>query len=183
MTVTATKVGRDLHLTVEGAGDPFVIRPLPGWAGRDLTERYLALAAGHADASDMEELLQHAADGVTPDGEWITGGPVYTAIDNRLSLDEAHDVLVPALLWQTVLGMKGVNTFLAQGGGDAGAVKALWSLVSTLGGSSSLTSPASALETLIRTLAPTPPTSTPQGGVKPGKQPQDRLHPRQNRQG
>lgn len=177
MTITASKVGRDLHLTVEGVSDPFVIRPLPGWAGRDLTERYLAFSSGRTDPADMELLLQHAADGIDETGEWISGGPVHTQIDNTLSLDEAHDVLVPALLWQTVLGMKGVQTFLGAGGGDTGAVKALWSLVSTLGGSSSLTSPASALETLIQTLASTPPTSTPQGGVKPGKQPQDRRPP------
>jgi hypothetical protein len=102
---------------------------------------------------------------------------VYTDIDSRLSLSEAQDVLLPALFWQTVLGIKGVNIYLNSGGGDTGTVKALWSLVSILGTSAPLTSPPTALETLIPILASTPTTSTPTGGEKPGKQPQDRLSP------
>ncbi|WP_141898657.1 hypothetical protein [Paramicrobacterium agarici] len=172
--MTAEQVGRDLHLTVEGAGEAFVVSPLPGWAGMELTQQYLGIATGNIAPDSMETLLMHAADGVTPDREWVENGPVYTDMQNRLSLAEAQDVLIPAMLWQTVLGIKGVRLYLDEGGGDKGGVKALWSLVSTLGGSNSLISPASALETLIRTQADTRPTSSHQSGGKPGKQPQDR---------
>ncbi|WP_437582732.1 hypothetical protein ACSAGD_10730 [Paramicrobacterium sp. CJ85] len=174
MTVSAEQVKRDLHLTVEGAGDPFIVSPLPGWAGMALTEQYLGIAAGQIPATGMETLLMHAVDGVTADKEWVEDGPVYTDIQNRLSLAEAQDVLIPAMLWQTVLGMKGVRLYLDEGGGDRGGVKALWSLVSTLGGSSSLISPASALETLIQSQVGTQRMSSPQSGDKPGKKPQDR---------
>ncbi|WP_167131925.1 hypothetical protein [Paramicrobacterium chengjingii] len=173
-SVTAEQVGRNLHLVVEGAGDAFVISPLPGWAGMALTQQYLGIATGNIEPTGMEALLMHAVDGVTPEREWIEDGPVYTDIQNRLSLAEAQDVLIPAMLWQTVLGTKGVRTYLDEGGGDKGGVKALWSLVSTLGGSSSLISPASALETLIQSQADTRPTSSPQSGGRPGKKPQDR---------
>ena len=86
---------------------------------------------------------------------------------------------MPAFLWQTVLGLPGVTAFIQGGEGVAGGVKALWALTVRLGISPSRTSPSSALDELTRLQAVTPNTSSPQGGVKPGKQPQDK-RPKQN---
>lgn len=178
MTVTAAQVGRDLHLTVEGVADPFVIAPLPGRVGKTLTDKYIECSAG-GDATGMEELLMISVDGGTvgDDGTLIphTDLPNYQRIGEELSLAEAQDVLLPAFFWQTILGIRGVNIYLEAGGGDAGGVKALWALLEAMAISPSRTSPSSALETLTQSQASTRPTSTRKGGRKPGRQPLDRL--------
>lgn len=179
--INASQEGRDLHITVAGVDGAFVIRPLPGVKGEQLTETFIRIAAKQLEPTGMETLLMHAADGVDENGEWIEDGPVYTRVKNTLTLSEGEDVLLPALYWHTVLGIEGVWDYIKAGGGMAGGVKALSSLISTLGISPTQTAPSSALESLIQSQGLTRPTGTRTGGVKPGRQPQDRLFGRKKR--
>jgi hypothetical protein len=167
--IEAAQQGRDLHLTMEGIESPFVIRPLPGRMGKHVTEQYLKISAREIHPQGMEDLLRIAVDG----GHWVGDylapmpsdqQPNYDRLENELSTAEAQDILLPALFWQTVLGMDGVETYVKAGGGFAGGVKALGFLLSTLGISPLLTSQSTALETLIRAQANTPTTATPTGG-------------------
>lgn len=176
--IKAEQVGRDLHLTVEGIEAPFVIRPLPGRAGMQITDTYLKGATGQASNLEIEVALSIALDGaVLEDDSWAPLPADERVNGNRmgveLSLIETEHVAQCAFFWQTVLGMAGVNAYIEAGGGVAGGSKALWALVVRLGISPSTTSPSSALESLI-SLASTPTTSTHPDGKKPGKQPQDR---------
>lgn len=181
--VTASEVGRDLHLTVEGVA-PFVVRPLPGRIGEQITSTYLSAAVGAATTEDMTDAFRMAVDGGVLDGERYVPLPVeeqhnYNRIQDELRTAEAESILMPAFLWQTVLGLSGVTAFIKGGEGVAGGVKALWALTARLGISPSRTSPSSALDDLIQLQAATPSTSTPRGGAKPGKQPRDR-QPKRN---
>lgn len=171
MTLNAQQVDRDLHLTVDGA-DTFVVRPLPGRIGKQITDTYLDGAAGNGDPVAVEAALMIAVDGGVwddetaryvprPDGD----RPIYDRISDELRLGEAESILLPAFFWQTVLGIAGVNAYIEGGEGIAGGVKALWALVARLGLSPLRTSPSSALENLIR-LASTPTTTSPTGGAK-----------------
>ncbi|MEW2459815.1 hypothetical protein [Microbacterium sp. K41] len=176
--VTATEVGRDLHLTVEGVA-PFIVRPLPGRIGEQITSTYLKSAVGAVATEEMEDAFRIALDGGVKDGDRFIPRPEaeqhnYNRIQDELRTAEAESILMPAFLWQTVLGLAGVNAFIEGGEGVAGGVKALWALTVRLGISPSRTSPSSALESLTQLQAGTPSTSSPQGGVKPGKQPRDR---------
>lgn len=176
--VTASEVGRDLHLTVEGVA-PYVVRPLPGRIGEQITSTYLEAAVGRATTTDMTDAFRMAVDGGVKDGDRYVPVPEseqhnYNRIQDELRTAEAESILMPAFLWQTVLGLTGVTAFIEGGEGVAGGVKALWALTARLGISPSRTSPSSALDDLIRLQAATPSTSSPQGGVKPAKQPQDR---------
>ncbi|SFN66111.1 hypothetical protein [Mycetocola miduiensis] len=179
--ITATQVGRDLHLTVENIPEPFIIKPLPGKVGVQVTDSYLNGAVGAAPDEEITDALMMCVDGAQFDPETGFYIPlpeserhVYNRISEELRLGEAESVLLPAFFWQTVLGIDGVTAFVEAGEGVAGGVKALWALVARLGLSPSRTSPSSALENLIQLQASSPSTSTPQGGAKPGKQPQDR---------
>ncbi|GGD33080.1 hypothetical protein GCM10010915_11820 [Microbacterium faecale] len=171
MALKAQQVDRDLHLTVEGAAT-FVIRPLPGRVGKQITDTYLDGAAGHTDGTDVELALMMAVDGAQWDDETGRYVPlpeeqrtVYNRVSDELRLGEAESILLPAFFWQTILGITGVNAYIEGGEGIAGGVKALWALVARLGVSPLQTSPSSALESLIR-LASTPTTTSPTGGVK-----------------
>ncbi len=185
MAITATTEGRNLHLTVEGIDDPYVIRPLPGNAGMQITDTYLRGATGQADQEEITAALCMALDGAAKTDEgWV---PIpeddrvnSTRIGDELSIGETEDVSMAAFFWQTILSDAGVNLYLSSGGGVEGHTKAMWALVTRLGLSPLLTSPSSALEDLIQLLGSTPSTSSPAGGRKPGKQPQDRLPKRKN---
>lgn len=176
--VTASEQGRDLILTVEGIA-PFLVQPLPGRVGEQITSTYLEAAVGRASTEDMTAAFRMAVDGAVKDGDRYVPLPEdeqhnYNRIQDELRTAEAESILMPAFLWQTVLGLTGVTAFIEGGEGVAGGVKALWALTARLGISPSRTSPSTALDDLIRLQAATPSTSTPTGGKKPGKQPHDR---------
>jgi hypothetical protein len=156
--ITAEQVGRNLHLTVEGVPEPFIIEPLPGFAGERATQAFLETAALIRPPDQLEDVWQMVLDGVTPDGDPVKGGPNWTRIRNTLSLHEGEDVLHPAFYWQTTLGIDGVNEYLEVGGGLPGAKKVLQRLILTLGISPTQTVPGGALENLTQRLVPTPPT-------------------------
>lgn len=138
MSVTATKVGRDLHLQFEGVDAPFVIHPLPGRAGLQITDTYLAISGGENRAQDLTQALQIAVDGAVRDGDrWV---PVpddqqtnFNRIGEELSQDEAESILMPAFFWQTILGMDGVKAYLEGGEGLSGTLKATGALSRRLG--------------------------------------------------
>lgn len=181
--VTAEEVGRDLHLTVEGVA-PYVVRPLPGRIGEQITSTYLNAAVGIASTEEMTDAFRIALDGGVLDGDRYVPRPAdeqhnYNRIQNELRTAEAESILMPAFLWQTVLGLSGVTAFIEGGEGVAGGVKALWALTARLGISPSRTSPSTALDDLIQLQAASPNMRSPQGGAKPGKQPRDR-QPKQN---
>lgn len=165
-----TQQGRDLHITIEGVDDPFVIRPLPGRRGQELTEYFLRIAAqqpldGLPDAPpDMATVLNWAVNGVDENGDWITDGENSRRVFNQLTLSEGEDVLLPAFYWSSVLGIKGVQEYFGAGGGMAGGVKALGSLTMTLGISPLVTSPSSVLATPTPSPAGTTSTSSPTSG-------------------
>lgn len=177
MAITATQEGRNLHIHVEGV-DPFIVTPLPGKAGMQITETYLMTAAGAVEAADMPLALVMALDGaVLEDDRWV---PVpaeqrnnSNRMHNEISLAEIDTVAMCAFLWQTILNMKGVEIFLSAEGVE-GHTKALGALVARMGLSPLQTSPSSALENLTLLLGSTPSTSTLPAGVSSVKQPQDR---------
>lgn len=148
MTVTAAKVGRDLHLKFDGIDQPFIIRPLPGRAGVQITDTYLAVSAGSDRAKEMTEALQIAVDGARqnaitgrweprPDDEQTN----FNRIGLELSQDEAESILMPAFFWQTILGLDGVKVYLEGGEGLAGTLKATGALSRRLGLLARRTSP------------------------------------------
>jgi hypothetical protein len=148
MTVTAEKVGRDLHLKMEGVDDVFVIRPLPGLAGVQITDAYLR-AAGGMSAADMEAAFIMAVDGARENaitGRWepppAEERTNYNRVARELSQSEAEEILMPAYLWQTTLGIDGVNAYLEGGGGLQGTLKATGALSRRLGLLARPTSPA-----------------------------------------
>ena len=177
--ITAATEGRNLRLTVEGIDAPFIIKPLPGNAGYQLTDTFLRTNVGQATPDEMSEALAMALDGGVKDGaRWMPVPDAHRVNSRRLgdevSLGEAEDIAMAALMWQTVLQDTGVNIYLSSGGGVEGLSKATGALVARMGLSSQLTSPSSALESLIQLQGSIPSTSSLPDGVKPGKQPQDR---------
>ena len=178
MAITATKAGRDLHITVEGIERPFIIHPLPGRAGIQITDTYLSGSVGTAGQADILDALVIAVDGGVFDGErWV---PVpeeeqvnYTRLGLELSQAESEAIIMPAFFWQTILGMDGVNAYIQGGEGLAGTLKAVGALSQRLGLLARKTSPSTALDGLTLE-ASTRSMSTPQGGVKTVKKPQDR---------
>lgn len=161
---SASQSGRELIITVAGVDD-FVIRPLPGRRGKELTDLFLRMAAqqGMPEGITMEQVLAWSVNGVDENGKWITTGPNSERLETTTTLKEAEDVYNAAFYWSTVLGIDGVNVYLVNGGGLTGSVKALGALTLTLGISPSMTSPSSALENLISQVS-TPSTGTPSGG-------------------
>ncbi|MFL2001434.1 hypothetical protein [Microbacterium sp. A1-JK] len=147
MTITADKVGRDLHITLEGVPDPFVIRPLPGRAGLQMTDTYLQFSGGNTTA-DMLAALQIAVDGARQNALTGVWEPLpeaeqtnYNRIGNELSQEEGNDILMPAFFWQTALGMDGVRQYIEGGGGLTGTLKATGALAARLGRLAPRTSP------------------------------------------
>lgn len=169
----AEQVGRDLHLTLEGVDGAFVVHPLPGRIGVQVTDTYLDGTVGNASSAEVEEALMLAADGGQWDDEKQRYVPlpeeqrtVYNRVSGELRLGEAESILLPAFFWQTVIGISGVKAYIDGGEGVAGSVKALWALVARLGVSPQKTSPSSALDTLIQLQGSTRSMSTrPTGSV------------------
>lgn len=134
--IEATKDGRNLVLTMDGV-DPFVIRPLPGHAGRQITDTYLNSASGNATAADLTTALQMAVDGAVLDGDrWVPRPEAeqtnFNRIGMELSQEESELVIMPAFFWQTVLGMDGVKAYIQGGEGLAGTLKASGALTARL---------------------------------------------------
>jgi len=174
---TATQEGRNLHIHVDGV-DPYIVKPLGGDAGKQMTDTYLRGALGQASGEEISNALVMALDGAVRDGDLWVPVPLEqrtnaNRIGEELRLEETDSVAMAAFFWQTILGMAGVNAFLEHGG-VAGHTKAMGALVARLGISPQRTSPSSALEDLTQLLGSTPSMSTPLGGPKPGRQPQDR---------
>ncbi|MEJ6554027.1 hypothetical protein PQI51_03190 [Microbacterium esteraromaticum] len=147
--ITAHKDGRNLVLTMEGVDDPFVIRPLPGHAGRAITDTYLTSVAGGSTAVDLTAALQMAVDGAVLNGDrWEPRPDAEQANFNRigmeLSQEESELILMPAFFWQTILGMDGVRAYIEGGEGLAGTLKASGALTARLGLLARRTSPSSA---------------------------------------
>lgn len=148
--ITAEKVGRDLHIRLEGVDAPFVVRPLPGLAGVQITETYLGTAGGNPTVLDMDAAFRIAVDGGRQNaitGRWepvpIEQQTNYNRIGLELSQDEAESILMPAFLWQTTLGLDGVKAYIEGGEGLAGTLKATGALFQRLGRLLPRTSPSS----------------------------------------
>lgn len=174
--VTAEQVGRDLHLHVEGVAEPFVVRPLPGVLGKELTVAFLSGSIA-SDGAGMEDVLRVAVDGGSLEHGRIVPPPVeeqhlYTRIHDELSLAEAESVLLPAFYFQTVLGYSGVQAYLEGGEGLSGQVKALRALIVRTEISPSTTSPSS------ESASPTSAASSPSTSSRRGGRTADRLPPR-----
>lgn len=151
MSITAEKVGRDLHITMAGVDGAFVVHPLPGRAGVQITDTFLASSGGTASAESLQAALIMAVDGARHNA--ITGRwePVpeeeqtnFNRIGTELSQDESEGIIMPAFFWQTVLGLDGVKAYIEGGEGLAGTLKASGALSRRLGPLVRRTSPASA---------------------------------------
>lgn len=139
MPITTERVGRNLHIFVEGIDEPFVARPLPARGGIQITDTYLAVSVHREGPEDLLKALIMAVDGGHPDeasGRWE---PVpedeqttYNRIGLELSQEESEDVLLAAFFWQTVLGDSGVRTFIDGGCGLAGTLRAASALTARL---------------------------------------------------
>lgn len=148
MTVHAEKVGRDLHLTFDGIEQPFIIHPLPGRAGVQITDTYLAVSAGNNRTKEMTEAFQIAVDGARQNaftGRWEPLPDEEQTNFNRIGLElsqgEAEAILMPAFFWQTVLSMDGVKAYIEGGEGLTGTLKATGALSRRLGLLARRTSP------------------------------------------
>lgn len=147
--ITAEKIGRDLHLTMEGV-EPFVVHPLPGRAGVQITNTYLQSMTGGADGVELSNALIMAVDGARQNA--ITGvwEPVpeeqqtnFIRLGMELSQTEQEAILMPAFFWQTILGLDGVKAYIEGGEGLAGTLKASGALNARLGRLAPRTSPSS----------------------------------------
>jgi len=180
MTIAFAQQERNLSISIEGV-EPFIIAPLPGFAGERATEIFIKIAAHKLAPDRLTEVWQLAVDGVDAEGNTITDGPNWSRIQRELSLTEAESVVTPAFYWQTTLGIKGVEAFVEGGEGLAGAKKALELLIWTLGISPLQTSRSSDLESLILSPGLTPLTTTPSGGKTLDKLPPEKRGFLQNR--
>ncbi|WP_350351877.1 hypothetical protein ABS642_00750 [Microbacterium sp. A8/3-1] len=141
--IEATKDARNLVLTMQGV-DPFVIRPLPGHAGRQITDTYLSTLSGQT--GDLLAALQMAVDGAVLDGDrWVPRPEAeqtnFSRIGMELSQEESELIIMPAFFWQTILGMDGVKAYIQGGEGLAGTLKASSALTARLGRLAPRTSP------------------------------------------
>lgn len=148
MTIKAEKVGRDLHITPFEGVDPFVVRPLPGSAGVQITNTYLHGTVGLAPGAEVSAALQMAFDGARKNAITDLWEPLPEAeqtnwkrMGDELSQEESESVLMPAFFWQTVLGMDGVKAYISGGEGLSGVLKATGALTARLGRLAPRTSP------------------------------------------
>lgn len=173
--ITAEKVGRDLHLTMDGVEKPFIIHPLPGKAGIQITDTYLTAMSTNQTGAVFSEALQMAVDGAVFDAEADRWVPVpedeqvnFARFGTELSQAESELIIMPAFFWQTILGMDGVREYIEGGEGIAGTLKASGALSSRLGLWARMTSPSTGSENPTRT-GSTRTTSTRPGGKRPAK--------------
>jgi hypothetical protein len=188
--VTAALQGRNLVFTVEGL-EPFVVRPLPANQGRYVTSLYVDATIAVARATHlgqsvpgepfthMNDAMMICVDGGTWDDERQAAIPLpeadrvlWNRLDNEASQSEFKDIMHAAFFWNTVLGIDGVNQYLAEGGGDTGGLKLLGSLLTHMGKSLQLTSPSSESETQTPSQASTPSTPFRRGGPTLAKLPE-----------
>lgn len=159
--VTASTRGRDLALTVEGIDEPFIIRPIPGNAGHQITDTFLRTNVGEASPEDMSVALAIAVDGAVPgdDGKWEpvpeSDRKTWARIGDELSIAEGENVAMCAFFWQTVLNGTGVDVYLTAGGGVAGLAKATWALVYRMGLTTPGAHPSTPMEALAELMAAT----------------------------
>lgn len=133
--IEVSKDGRNLVLIMDGV-DPFVIRPLPGNAGVQVTETYLQSMTGAT--VDLIAALQMCVDGAVLDGDTWKPKPEaeqtnFNRIGMELSQTESEEILMPAFFWQTILGMDGVKAYVEGGGGLSGTLKASGAMTARLG--------------------------------------------------
>lgn len=151
MSITANKVGRNLEITMEGVDGAFVVRPLPGLAGLQITDTYLNASSGNVTPDEWADSLIMAVDGArqnaitgrwepVPEGERTN----FDRINHELSQTESEGILMPAFFWQTILGVDGVNAYIEGGEGLSGTLKAAGALSLRLGHLARRTSPNSA---------------------------------------
>lgn len=140
MSITAERVGRNLHIHVDGIAEPFVALPLPGRAGVQITDTYLGASAGLVNAAELTSALIMAVDGGRRDdatGRWepvpVEDQNTFARIGAELTQAEAEEVLMPAFFFQTLLGMDGVRAYIDGGGGLAGTLQAANALSVRLG--------------------------------------------------
>lgn len=140
MSVTAEKQGRDLVLTMQGVDGAFLIHPLPGRAGEQVTNTFLQTGAGANRAKEMTDALIMSVDGARQNaltGLWEPLPVEEQANFNRIGMElaqaEAEAILMPAFFWQTILGMDGVKAYLEGGEGLSGTLKAMEALSRRLG--------------------------------------------------
>lgn len=133
MTTRVEKHGRNLHIWPEGITEPFIIKPLPGNVGLQITDSYINSLAG--DSQGLLDALMIAIDGARQNALTERWEPLpeedrvnYNRIGLELSLEEAETVMMPAFFWQTVLGFSGVKTWLEAGEGLTGTLKAVGAL-------------------------------------------------------
>lgn len=178
--IQAEQQGRDLVLTMEGL-DPFVIKPLPGRAGVQVTDTYINGTSGAVRAEEMAAAMIMCVDGAVFDEDTDRWVPVpleerhnYTRIELEMRQAEAELILMPAFFWQSTLGIDGVKAYVGEGGGLAGTLKATGALFRRLAIFERKTSPNSGSVAPTNT-GSTPSTSSLADGVKPGRPPLDRL--------
>lgn len=133
--ITTERIGRNLAIHLEGVDEPFIVRPLAGNAGVQVTETYIGGTGGIGSAEDLAAALMMAVDGAVEDpatGRWVPLPEEERTTYNRMGVEvtqaEAEDILSAAFFWQTALGDDGVRLFLDGGGGAMGALRALSAL-------------------------------------------------------
>lgn len=138
--ITARKEGRNLVLEMEGLDQPFVIKPLPGRAGVQITDTYLGSLGSDTKTAEFTDALIMAVDGGRENA--ITGRwePLpeeeqlnWARIGRELSQGEAELIVMPAFFWQTILSMDGVRAYIDGGEGLPGTLKASRALSDRLG--------------------------------------------------
>lgn len=172
--ITTARVGRNLHITVEGVDDPYVIHPLPGHAGMQISDTFLGSAGGLGTAEELAEALMMAVDGAVQDEETGRWTPLpedqrinYNRLGRELRQSEAESVLMPAYFWQSILGDEGVRLYVEGGEGLSGTLKATGAMAGRLRLLQQRTSPNGVLGILTQTgLTPTD-THTRPAGKKP----------------
>lgn len=173
--ITAEKVGRQLHIRVEGFDEPYIVEPLPGRAGLQITEAYLNAIGSTSSVEDAVNAFVMALDGARYDEhtkKWVPVPPEEQHNTNRLGMElsasEQDLVQMPAFFWQTILGMDGVRAYIEGGEGLSGTLKAAGALAARLDRLNLLTSPRTASASPTRT-GSSRTTSSPRGGKKNGK--------------
>lgn len=154
-TVSASIQGRNLALALDDIDEPFIIRPIPGNAGHQVTDFYIRTLSRAAEPAEMALALAIALDGAvhTKSDSWAPVPPEERVnslrLGNEVSAAEGEDITMAAFFWQTILNAAGVNAYLSAGGGVAGIAKATMLLIHRMGLSPLVGSQQSALEALI----------------------------------
>lgn len=159
MTIKAEQVGRRLVLTVTDENDvpvfePYVVEPVAMVTGRQLTQDFIDIATmkGTVSKEREAEIFRIA---LNEDNT--------VRAEHEATQVEGNELALKAFMWQTVVGMDGIQAYDNAGGGVAGAVKAIRLLTMMSAALPSQTSPLLESVNQMRTAA-TPGTSTPQGG-------------------